>query len=166
MQHQKEPLAIVGIGLRLPGGINNPESFWQALVEGKNLISEVPPDRWNIKAFFDQDRTRTGKVYTRKGGFLKDIAGFDPEFFGISPYEAGFMDPQQRIMLEVTWEALEDGGIAPEKLAGTKTGVFQWFVPVRLPAANCITCATELVRKPALKTKSFPRIKLDFARIS
>lgn len=124
MQHQNEPLAIVGIGLRLPGGINNPESFWQALVEGKNLISEVPPDRWNIKAFFDQDRTRTGKVYTRKGGFLKDIAGFDPEFFGISPYEAGFMDPQQRIMLEVTWEALEDGGIAPEKLAGTKTGVF------------------------------------------
>lgn len=124
MKHQSEPLAIVGIGLRLPGGINNPESFWQALIEGKNLISEVPPDRWNIKAFFDQDRTRTGKVYTRKGGFLKDIAGFDPEFFGITPYEAGFMDPQQRIMLEVAWEALEDGGIAPEKLAGTKTGVF------------------------------------------
>ncbi len=124
MQYQTEPLAIVGIGLRLPGGINNPESFWQALIEGRNLIGEVPSDRWNIKSFFDQDRARIGKVYTRKGGFLNDIAGFDPEFFGISPYEAGFMDPQQRIMLEVTWEALEDGGIAPEKLAGTKTGVF------------------------------------------
>lgn len=124
MQHQSEPLAIVGIGLRLPGDINSPESFWQALIEGRNLLSEVPPDRWNIRSFFDQDRTRIGKVYTRKGGFLKDIAGFDPEFFGITPYEAGFMDPQQRIMLEVAWEAIEDGGIAPEKLAGTKTGVF------------------------------------------
>jgi len=121
---KNEPLAIVGIGCRFPGGINDPQAFWDMLCRGKDAISEVPPDRWDLKAYYDADREKPGKVYTRKGGFLDNITDFEPQFFGISPREASFMDPQQRLLLEVTWEALEDAGIPPESLTGSNVGVF------------------------------------------
>jgi acyl transferase domain-containing protein/NADPH:quinone reductase-like Zn-dependent oxidoreductase/acyl carrier protein len=121
---KKEHLAIVGIGCRLPGGINDPENFWNELCQGRDKITEVPGDRWDLKAYYDANREKPGKVYTKKGGFLEKISYFDPQFFGISPREASFMDPQQRLLLEVTWEALEDAGISPESLAGSHTGVF------------------------------------------
>jgi len=121
---KSEPLAIVGIGCRLPGGINDPEIFWNELCQGRDKITEVPGDRWDLKALYDANRDKPGKVYTRKGGFLDKISYFDPQFFGISPREASTMDPQQRLLLEVTWEALENAGIPPESLAGKPVGVF------------------------------------------
>jgi len=121
---KKEPIAIIGIGCRFPGGANNPESFWKLLQNGVDAITEVPADRWNIKRFYDPNPERLGKIYTRWGGFVEHIDQFDPQFFGISPREAANMDPQHRMLLEVAWEALEDGGQVPENLAGSNTGVF------------------------------------------
>lgn len=119
-----EPIAVVGIGCRFPGGIRCPKTFWEYICQGKDGITEVPPDRWNLQAYYDADRDRIGKVYTRRGGFLDNISQFDPQFFGISPREASYIDPQQRLLLEVTWEALEDGGVVPKSLAGSRVGVF------------------------------------------
>ncbi len=122
---QTEPIAIVGMGCRFPGGANDPESFWQILHHGIDTVKEVPASRWNIDAYYDPDPATLGKMYVRQGGFLGvDIDEFDAEFFGIAPREAVSMDPQQRLLLEVTWEALENAAIAPNKLAGSSTGVF------------------------------------------
>ncbi|MCA9958472.1 MAG: polyketide synthase, partial [Anaerolineales bacterium] len=121
---QHEPLAIVGMGCRFPGGANDLESFWQVLVDGLDVITEVPPERWDIDAYYDPDPDAPGKTYTRWGGFLENVDLFDPEFFGIAPREAVTMDPQQRLLLEVTWEALENAGRAGADLAGSRTGVF------------------------------------------
>ncbi len=118
-----EPIAIIGIGCRLPGS-KNPESFWQLLHNGVDAITEVPKDRWDIDTFYDPKPATPGKMNTRWGGFLDDVDQFDPSFFGISPREAERMDPQQRLVLEVAWEALENAGCAPNKLAGSQTGVF------------------------------------------
>jgi acyl transferase domain-containing protein/thioesterase domain-containing protein len=113
----EDPIAVVGLGCRLPGGVNGPEQFWRLLSEGLEAVSEVTPDRWAAYAGVPAGTTRWG-------GFLDDIAGFDAEFFGIAPREAARMDPQQRLMLEVAWEALEHAGIAPASLRGSRTGVF------------------------------------------
>jgi acyl transferase domain-containing protein len=121
---EKEPIAIIGIGCRFPGGANSPEAFWDMLRDGVDAITEVPEDRWNLNNFYDPEGTKPGKIRTRWGGFVDKIDEFDAEFFGISPREASSMDPQQRLLLEVTWEALEDGGQVPENLVGSKTGVF------------------------------------------
>ncbi|MFP4411179.1 SDR family NAD(P)-dependent oxidoreductase [Coleofasciculus sp.] len=121
---EKEPIAIIGIGCRFPGNANDPESFWNLLRDGVDAITEVPEDRWNLRTFYDPDRQKPGKLYTRWGGFIERIDQFDAEFFGISPREAALIDPQQRLLLEVTWEALEDAGQVPERLAGSNTGVF------------------------------------------
>jgi malonyl CoA-acyl carrier protein transacylase len=118
-----EPIAIIGIGCRFPKAAN-PESFWQLLRDGVDAIAEVPKERWDINAFYDPEPGQPGKMSTRWGGFLEQVDQFDSSFFGISPREAERMDPQQRLALEVTWEALENAGIAPEKLSGTQTGVF------------------------------------------
>src|ERR1700751_5694259 len=123
-QRRADPIAVVGIGCRFPGEANNPDSFWQLLSEGRDAIAEVPPDRWDINAFYDPDPGATGKMNTRWGGFLGEVDQFDPEFFGISPREAASMDPQQRVLLEVTWEALENAGLCADRLAGSQTGVF------------------------------------------
>ncbi len=120
-----EPIAVIGIGCRFPGGANHPERFWQLLEQGFDGISEIPKERWNADSYFDKDPDVPGKMYTRRGGFLTiPVDQFDPLFFGISPREAELMDPQQRLLLEVAWEALEDAGIDPTSLAGTQSGVF------------------------------------------
>ena len=121
---KREPIAIVGMGCRFPGGADSPEEFWGVLRDGVDTISEVPPDRWDLDSMYDPEAGKPGKICTRYGGFLGSADRFDPLFFGISPREAASMDPQQRLLLEVAWETLENAGQSPEKLAGTKTGVF------------------------------------------
>ena len=118
-----EPIAIVGIGCRFPGAAGL-EEFWALLRNGVDAISEIPRERWNIDVFYDPLPGTLARMSTRWGGFLAGVDRFDPHFFGISPREAAAMDPQQRVLLEVTWEALENAGQAPDKLAGTRTGVF------------------------------------------
>ncbi len=121
---RREPIAIVGIGCRFPGGVDSPAAFWRLLLDGVDAVGEVPLDRWDVDAWYDPDPDAAGRIATRYGGFLDDIRGFDPEFFGVSAREARSLDPQQRLLLEVTWEALEDAVIAPDSLRGTNTGVF------------------------------------------
>jgi acyl transferase domain-containing protein/NADPH:quinone reductase-like Zn-dependent oxidoreductase/NAD(P)-dependent dehydrogenase (short-subunit alcohol dehydrogenase family)/acyl carrier protein len=121
---RSEPIAIIGIGCRLPGSANDPELFWDLLRNGVDAIREIPADRWQLEEHFDPDPGQPGKTYSKWGGFMDQIDQFDPEFFGISPREAVHMDPQQRVFLEVGWEALEDAGIPATALKGTSTGVF------------------------------------------
>lgn len=118
-----EPIAIIGIGCRFPGA-DGPEAFWRELSEGVDAISEIPPDRWDVDAFYDPDPSVPGTAVTRRAGFVPGVDLFDFQFFGISPKESEQMDPQQRLLLEVAWEALEDAGQVPERLAGSDTGVF------------------------------------------
>src|SRR3954452_8277399 len=119
-----EPIAIVGIGCRFPGGANDPVQFWHLLTAGVDAIGDVPEDRWHVRAFYDPDPGKPGKTYASQGGFISDIDVFDASFFGMSPREATRADPQQRILMEVAYEAIEDAGMAPERIAGTNSGVF------------------------------------------
>ncbi len=123
-QAQSEPIAVIGMACRFPGGGENPKAFWRLLCDGVDAIEEVPADRWNIDDYYDPDPTAPGKMNTRWGGFLPKVDEFDAEFFGISPREAVRVDPQHRLLLEVAWEALEDAGLPPGQIAQTKTGVY------------------------------------------
>jgi acyl transferase domain-containing protein/short-subunit dehydrogenase/acyl carrier protein len=123
-QARREPIAVVGIGCRFPGGADDPRAFWRLLRDGVDAVTEVPPDRWDVEAYYDPDVSAPGKTITRYGAFVPGVRDFDPEFFGISPREAVTIDPQQRLLLEVAWEALEHAGIAPDALSGSATGVF------------------------------------------
>ncbi|MFB7501997.1 beta-ketoacyl synthase N-terminal-like domain-containing protein [Streptomyces broussonetiae] len=119
----EEPIAVVGMACRFPGA-KDTEAFWELLRDGKDAVTEVPADRWDAAALYDPQLRRPGSISTRWGGFVGDVAGFEPEFFGISPTEAAAVDPQHRVLLEVAWEALENAAIHPQSLAGTATGVY------------------------------------------
>lgn len=123
-QARKEPIAIIGMGCRFPGGADSPEAFWRLLQKGGDAVRDIPPGRWDVDSFYSSDPDEPGKMYTRRGAFLDPIDLFDPKFFGITPREAISVDPQQRLLLEVIWEALEHAGRRPDGLSGSVTGVY------------------------------------------
>jgi acyl transferase domain-containing protein/SAM-dependent methyltransferase len=120
----REPIAIVGIGIRAPGGVRDVASFTELLWSGVDAITPIPPDRWPLDAWYDESQDTPGKMTTRFGGFVGDVQRFDAEFFGIAPLEAASMDPQQRLVLQLAWEALENAGHSPAALAGTRAGIY------------------------------------------
>lgn len=121
----KDPIAIIGIGCRLPGGAHSPAAFWDLLRRGDDAIVDIPSDRWSLRRFYHPNPEIPGKTYVRQGGFLQTpLDGFDPNFFGITPREAAYLDPQQRLLLETAWEAFEDAGLSLEQIRGSQTGVY------------------------------------------
>ncbi|WP_461156474.1 type I polyketide synthase [Saccharopolyspora tripterygii] len=120
-----DPIAVVSLSCRYPGGANSPEELWQLLLDGGDATTDLPTDRgWDVERIFDPEPGKIGRTYVSTGGFIDDATRFDPGFFGISPAEATQTDPQQRVMLEVAWEAVERAGIDPRSLKGSRTGVF------------------------------------------
>ena len=123
-QQLHEPIAVIGMGCRFPGGINSPQDYWLRLLNGADVIAEIPADRWEAEAYYDPDPDAPGKMSTKWGGFLDHIDRFDADFFRISHREAATMDPQQRLLLEVAWESLENAGLDPHTLYGRSVGVY------------------------------------------
>ncbi|MCH9650132.1 MAG: SDR family NAD(P)-dependent oxidoreductase [Deltaproteobacteria bacterium] len=175
---RRQPIAIVGLGCRLPGGIRDAESYWQVLRDGVDAVTEIPPDRLDLANFFDPEPGAAGKTYCRHGAFLDNIDLFDPAFFGISPRDAEGLDPQQRLLLEVAWEALEDAALEPRALAGSSTGVFTGLFmddysrlgfasgdPARVDAYNCLGSLRSLAAGRLSYTLGLrgPSIQLDTA---
>lgn len=119
-----EPIAIIGMGCRLPGGIDTPQKYWELLKSGTDAVSEMGNDRWDFEAHYSSDPEEPGKMSVRHGGFINNVDQFDAQFFGISPREAAVLDPQQRLLMEVSWEAIENAGIVPASLHNTATGVY------------------------------------------
>ena len=125
MNNLYDKVAIVGIGCRLPGGANSPQEFWNILSQAKNVVSDIPPERWQVERFYNESGDAAAKSYVRKGHFIDwDYRSFDAGFFHFAPREVEYMDPQQRLLLEVSWEAMENSGLDPTALAGTEVGVY------------------------------------------
>src|SRR6187431_553303 len=120
----KERIAIIGVGCRFPGGVNDTRSLWKLLIEGREGVVEVPSDRWNVDRYYDEEPGIVGKSIAKRGGFIEGLDQFDPQFFGISPREAPYIDPQQRLLLETAWEAIEDAGIVLDLEKGTDIAVY------------------------------------------
>ena len=120
----QEPIAVIGLGCRFPGGVRDAQSYWQLLQTGQDAIAVVPADRWDADAYYAADPDAPGKIVTRYGGFLDQVDQFDPALFGIAPREAASLDPQHRLLLETAWQALETAGLAADRLRGSRTGVF------------------------------------------
>src|ERR1700756_4621829 len=118
------PVAVIGMACRLPGGIASPEQLWAALLRGGDPGTEIPPDRWNADEYYGPEPGVPGRSVSKWGAFLDDAAGFDSEFFGINESEAIAIDPQHRLLLETTWEAVEHAGLSPAQFAGSRTGVY------------------------------------------
>ena len=121
------PVAVIGLACRLPGGISSPDQLWQALLRGEDFVTEVPLDRWDIDEYYDPEPGVPGRSHCKWGAFMDNLGDFDPEFFGISEREAIAMDPQHRLLLETSWEAMEHAGLAPAQMADSLTGVFIGF---------------------------------------
>ncbi len=119
-----EPIAIVGIACKFPGGVQSAKDYWNVLARGEDVLQEVPRERWNIDSYYNKDSSVPGTMYARRGGWLSDIGKFDAGFFGISGTEATAMDPQQRLLMETCWEAIENAGIAADSLIDSQTGIF------------------------------------------
>ncbi len=118
------PIAVIGMACRLPGGIDSPERLWEAFLQGDDLITEIPADRWDAEEYYDPEPGVPGRSVSKWGAFLDDFGGFDSDFFGISEREATAIDPQHRLLLETSWEAVEHAGLSPARLAGSRTGVY------------------------------------------
>ena len=118
------PVAVIGMACRLPGGIDSPEQLWEALLRGDDLVTEVPPDRWDVDEYYDPEPGVPGRSVSKWGAFLDDVYGFDSDFFGIGEREATELDPQHRLLLETSWEAMEHAGLTRERMADSLTGVF------------------------------------------
>src|SRR5438132_2022533 len=121
---QREPIALIGLGCRFPGKANNANDFWRLLCSADDASTEVPPDRWDLRTFYDPDQSKAGKSNSRWGGYVENIDQFDADFFGISPREAARIDPQHRMLLETAYEAMEDAGLSSDRLAGSRTAVY------------------------------------------
>ncbi|MCA0354199.1 MAG: SDR family oxidoreductase [Chloroflexi bacterium] len=154
LRPKPEPVAVIGIGCRFPGGLVTPDAFWEFLKQGQDSIIEVPSDRWDIDAYYDPNPDAPGKMYTRWGSFLTDAPMFDASFFGLSPREALRMDPQHRLLLEVAWQALEDAGQQIDSLAGSQTGVFIGLINNDYPVRQLYADGAECFNDPYFSTGS------------